>query len=63
MEGWKRFEGKKIFVILKNSRKYSGIVLEVEVSGGDSYIIIKDKFGSIVSFNSNEIDVMEEERE
>jgi len=62
VEGWKRFEGKKIYVILKNKRTYSGMVLEIESSGEECFIIIKDKFGAVVSFNSNEIDVMEEEK-
>ena len=63
MEGWNRFDGKKVYVILKNGRNYSGIVLEIEKNNDESFITIKDKFGSIVSFSSSEIDVMEEERE
>ena len=63
MEGWKRFEGKKIYVVLKNNRRYSGKVLEIEGENGNTFIIIKDKFGSIVSFNVRDVDVLEEERE
>ena len=63
MEGWKRFEGKKIFIILKNQRRYSGTVLEVEQNNDNTLIIIKDKFGAIVSFHSNDIELIQEEVE
>lgn len=64
MEGWKYYEGKNIFVILKNKRQYSGIVLEVE-STPDSPIVfihIKDKFGNKISVVNSEIELMQEEK-
>jgi small nuclear ribonucleoprotein (snRNP)-like protein len=64
MEGkdmWKRYEGKKVFVILKSKRQYSGVILEVETQEHLSFITIKDKFGNNVSFVSSEIEVIEEE--
>ena len=50
MEGWKRWEGKKVFIILKSGRKYSGEVIEVELDKDLIFITIKDKFNSNVGF-------------
>ncbi len=63
MEGWKYWEGKKVFVLLKNKRTYQGIILEVETNPDSSsvWVILKDKFGKRVSFLVNEIDVIQEE--
>lgn len=52
-------EGKKIFVILKNKRQYSGRVLSVE----NNLILIKDKFSKNVYISSDEIYILEEEFE
>ena len=62
MEGWKYYEGKKVYIILKNQRKYSGEVLEVEQGEILCWITIKDKFGARISFSTEEIELMEEER-
>jgi len=32
MEVWKNLEGKKVYIILKNQRQYSGIVLNIEIA-------------------------------
>ena len=61
MDELKRYEGKKVFIILKNGRSYSGEVLEVEIKGTVTLIIIRDKFGKRVGFYSTEISVIEEE--
>lgn len=63
MEGWKYWEGKKVYIILKNKRKYSGKVLEVESNGNLYWITIIDKFNNRIGFSSDEIEVMQEERE
>ena len=63
MDELKRYEGKKVFIILKNGRSYSGEVLKVEDKGSAILIIIKDKFGKRVGFYSTEISVIEEENE
>jgi len=65
MEGWKRWEGKKVFIILKNKRQYSGIVIEVETNSNSSlvWINIKDKFGNVIGFSVDEIEVIQEEKE
>ena len=62
-KGWKVYEGKKVFIILKSGRKYSGTVLEVEGEGALCFISIRDKFDKNVSFFSSEIEVLQEERE
>ncbi len=61
MDGFKIYEGKNVYIILKNNRAYSGKVLEVENKGSCSLIIILDKFGKRVAFYDTEILVMEEE--
>ena len=62
MEGWKYWEGKKVFIILKNRRNYSGEIVEVDVDAKPIiFISIIDKFGQRVTFAQSEIDVMQEE--
>ena len=62
MDALKDYEGKKVFVKLTNGRSYSGEVLEVEIKGSVTLIIIKDKFDKKVAFYSSEISVIEEEK-
>jgi len=62
-EGWKQYEGKRVFLKLKNNREYSGKILSVEDKGSCSIIIILDKFDKKVGFYDSEISVIEEERE
>lgn len=65
MEGWKFWEGKKVFIILKNKRTYQGEVLEIEMNPNSPlvWIIIKDKFGKRVQFVNSEVDIIQEEGE
>ena len=65
MEVWKYYEGKKVFIILKNKRQYSGVVLEVETNPNSPlvWIVIKDKFGNRITFVNSEIEVIQEEKE
>jgi len=65
MEGWKYWEGKKVFIILKNKRKYSGVVLRVEVNPDSPliWVTIKDKFENRISFANSEVEVIQEEKE
>jgi hypothetical protein len=61
MEGWKRWEGKKIFVRTK-THVYSGVVKEVaDVGDGIVFISFLDKFGNWVTVTSTEILEMKEE--
>lgn len=63
MDGWKYWEGKKVFIILKNKRQYSGIVLEVEEDPAKLlwFLTINDKFGNRISFVHSEIELIQEE--
>lgn len=66
MEGWKCWEGKTVFIILKNKRQYSGEVLEVEADPktiGFYFITISDKFGKRISFVNTEVELIQEEGE
>ncbi len=65
MEGWKYWEGKKVFIILKNKRTYQGEVLEIETNPNSPlvWIVLKDKFGKRVQFANSEVDVIQEEGE
>jgi hypothetical protein len=62
MEGWKYYEGKKVFLILKNERQYSGYVLNVDDS--NEFLIwlsIIDKFDKRITFCASEIELIQEE--
>jgi len=66
MEGWKYWEGKKVYIILKSKRQYQGVVLEVESDSKNSgvyFITIKDKFDNRISFINSEIELIQEEKE
>jgi len=63
MEGWKYWEGKKVFIILKNKRQYSGNIIDVSFSDNNLFwISLNDKFGNRITFNNSEIDVIQEEK-
>lgn len=61
MEGFKEYEGRRVYVKLKNGREYSGEVYAVENKGSVSLIKLKDKYGKNVGFYDTEISVIEEE--
>lgn len=58
MDGMKEFEGKRVYVLLKSNRNYTGTVLSVN----DSFLILNDKFGNRVSISISDIEVLEEQR-
>ena len=62
-EGWKDWEGKRVFIILKNKRVYTGEVLEVEGNYPLCWITINDKFNQKIGFCTDEIEVIQEEKE
>lgn len=47
--------GKKVRIILVGNFHYSGLILDED----DKFLTIKDKFGSRVSLNKNNIQVLE----
>ena len=62
MEGWKYYEGKRVYLILKSHREYSGEVIEVDDSKPPLvWITILDKFNKRVTFVHSEIDMIQEE--
>lgn len=62
MEGWKYYEGKKVFLILKNERQYSGYVLNVDDSNKLLiWISLIDKFDKRITFCASEIEMIQEE--
>lgn len=64
MKGWKFWEGKKVFIILKNKRQYSGEIIDVDLFGnGLVWISMNDKFGNRITFVNSEIEVIQEEEE
>lgn len=62
MVGWKYWEGKKVYIILKSKRKYEGIVVEVETGNPLSWITILDKFNKRIGFSTEEIELIQEEK-
>lgn len=64
MDGWFYYQGKKVFVILKNKRQYTGIVLEVEPDSKTNnlyFITLLDKFNKRISFLNIEVELIQEE--
>lgn len=61
MDGIKEYEGKNVYVKLKDGRKYSGKVLNVENKGTYLIITLMDKFGFHVSFPDSSISFIEEQ--
>jgi len=61
MDRLKEYEGKNVYVKLKDGRKYSGKVLNVENKGTYLVITLKDKYGFHVSFPDSSISFIEEQ--
>ncbi len=62
MDGWKRFDGCKVFIRLRNGRVYSGVVNSVDDSSAPLiFITIEDKFGKPVTIAHSEIVEIKEE--
>ena len=63
MAGWKYYLGKKVWIILKNNKEYTGKVIDIDENSSNrlAWITIIDKFNKRVIFCTSEIDVMKEE--
>jgi len=62
MEGWNYWEGKKVYIILKNKRQYTGKVISVDTSNKILvFISIIDKFENRITFAHSEIELIQEE--
>ncbi len=60
MEGWKNWEGKKVYIETNKERSYSGIVKSVD-SNVPIFLTLIDKFGKTVMFSISEIKLIQEE--
>ena len=54
-DGW---IGKKVFLVTKSNRKYSGVIKETT----DNFIFLLDKFNEKVVINISEISSLEEQQ-
>ena len=62
MDGWMDYKGKKVFIILKNKRQYSGKIIDVNTKSSPLvFITIIDKFNKRITFAHSEIELIEEE--
>lgn len=63
MVGWEIWLDKKVYVILKDGRRYEGHVILVDDSTGVVFLTIKDKYDFRVLFAASEIHLIKEEDE
>ena len=63
MVGWKKYLEKKVYLILKDGRKYTGKVVEIDDTSAIPlvWITIIDKFDKSVTFVHSEIKLIKEE--
>lgn len=59
---YETYRGKKIFVILRNGRRYAGKVKNIEKSEGKTYFILIDNKNRLVTFPANKIETIQEEK-
>ena len=57
---WLYYLNKKVFVILKDNRRYEGIVIEVQ-NNGKVVMCMNDKFNRRVCFAVDGIETIQEE--
>lgn len=59
---WNNYVGKKVFLILKNQRRYEGVVLEVDESASPlTWMTLLDKLNHKITFLIDEIEMIQEE--
>lgn len=57
MDGLKELIGKKVYVVLRSERKYTGTIQTIN----DKIITLIDKYNEVVMFNISEISSLEVE--
>lgn len=61
---WKKYIDKKVYVVLKNGRNYSGIITAVDDEGnGLIFISLIDFKKHLVTISTGEIEMIQEEEE
>lgn len=64
MDGWDYYIEKKVFIILKSKRQYSGIVCSIDHAGnGLIFLSLIDKFEKKITFVTDEIELCQEEKD
>jgi len=63
MEGWNKWMGKKVYLVLNDDRKYSGKIVDVDDTSAKPliWITILDKFNKQITFLHSEIKLIQEE--
>jgi len=63
MEGWNKWMGKKVYLVLNDDRKYSGKIVDVDDTSAKPliWITIIDKFERRVTFVTSEIVTIKED--
>ena len=62
VEGWKAYEGKKVYIQTKSNRHYSGTIITVDISTKPFiWVTIIDKFDKHITFAHSEIELIQEE--
>lgn len=59
---WNHFVNKKVYIELRNGRRYQGRIKEIEKLNSDNiFIVLIDKFGKNVGFDGNDVALVQEE--
>jgi len=59
---WNNYVGKKVFLILKNKRRYEGTVLDIDNSNPLLiWMVLIDKLNHRITFLIDEIEMIQEE--
>lgn len=63
MVGWNYYLDKRVWIVLKNKKEYTGKVIDVDSSSSNilTWMTILDKFNKRITFCTEEIDIMKEE--
>lgn len=64
MEGWKNWEGKKVFIKTRSNRQYSGKIIKVEIQEYPTliWLTLIDKFENKITLIHSEIILIQEEK-
>jgi hypothetical protein len=64
IQSWEAWKDKRVYLILKSKRQFSGVIVEVEIITPELiFLTIVDKFGSRITFSHSEIQLIQEQSE